>query len=69
MKSLISLQREIKNMAKEYFCKTLFVLTVCIISVHLYIYSTNITCGQGVVRFVNLPEKYSYSQSRPCQVD
>lgn len=52
----------------SYFCNPL--LTVCIISIHFrYIYSTDFICGQGVVRFGNLPEKYSYSQSRPGWVD
>lgn len=53
-------------MTKEVFLQDFIVLTVFIISVHFrYIYSTNCMYGQGFVRFVNLQEKYSYSQSCP----
>lgn len=67
MWSLFSSVHTFKH-GKFIFCNPL--LTVRIISVHFrYIYSTDFICGQGIVRFVNLPEKYSYSQSRPGWVD
>lgn len=44
---------EEKTRQRGVFFEDFIVLTVCIISVHFrYIYSTNLICGQGVVRFL-----------------